>query len=104
MTRIGPSRQAVHNAVPLNHFLRLEVILRKPSVHVVEHEGAARLERSRDVPNDLQVVCLFLEVPEAREETEHEIEGTAAERFPHVAAQEVEVLGLRTLRLSNALG
>ena len=104
VTRIEPPRQAVDHAIPFNDFLRLEMILREPGVHVVQHERATRLERSRDVPDYLQVICRLFEVTEARKQTEHEIEGTSAERPPHVAAQEAEALVFRPLCLTDALG
>ncbi len=72
--RIGPPREEVNDAITHDSLFAAEGTLDLARVHVVEDDGAARLERPRDVVDDGDVIGRVVEVAETRKETQHMIE------------------------------
>src|SRR4029453_3312587 len=74
------------------------------NVQVVEHQPAVASQRPRDIRHNLQMVGWLVEVTEAREEVEDDVEGLPAERHAHVMTRETQTRPLEPPCLDDAGG
>ena len=88
MPGVGPARQPVADTVDGFHLVRDDPRLGVPGVQIVEHENAARAQRSGHVPHDSRVLARFCKVAKAREEVEDTVVRMATERHAHVVLSE----------------
>jgi len=102
MPRIAPPRQPVGHAIDRFRFRRRLPRLGGVDVQVIEHQPAADSQRPCDIGHHLQMLGWVVEVAEAREEVEDDVECLPAEWHAHVMTRKTQTRSLEPPRLGDA--
>ena len=100
----APAGELVDDLAAGNLFARDQVPLDVVRIQVVDDQCAAAGQRRGDVRNHARMIVSIFEVPEAREQAEHEIERARAERLPHVLFEVAHVGAAMRSRTRQAAG